>query len=267
MFLSQKKIAHLGRYLSFLVNSVSKYGLHSPAIYDLIAKELKSDIDKNTLEYFLNNRNELINNRRVVEVSHFKNIKNRVTYSIEMNRIGRLARKTSLHKKDGELLYRLVKRFKPAHIIELGTGFGLSTLYMAKANPEAKIYSLEGCANKAEVATSLFRRNELDNISLLTGIFDKLLQPLVDSIPAIDFAFIDGDHTAKGILNYLSVILPKCTEKTILVFHDIHWSSDMESGWKEIISNPAITVSVDFFFMGIVFFDKKLSKQNFSIRM
>lgn len=262
-----KKISLLIKYLKFCLSSVSKYSIHSPAVYTLITKDLKSEIDKSILEIFRNNRLELYNNRRVIEVSHFRNTRNKTTYFIEMNRIRSLARKISIHKRDGELLYRLVKKFKPETIIELGTGFGLSALYMAKASPTSKIYTFEGCANKAEVASSMFMRNELMNISLQTGIFDKLLQPLIKQLLSVDFAFIDGNHTSKGMLNYFNLLLPKCSEKTILVFHDIHWSTDMEDGWNKLISAPEITATLDFFTLGIVFFDKKMSKQNFKIRM
>lgn len=249
------------------MTSVSKYGIHSPAIYDLVTKDLTSKIDPKILATLKDNRSELMNNRRIVEVSHFRNIRNKVTYSIEMNRINHLANKTSLNKKDGELLFRLVNKFKPKHIIELGTGFGLSSLYMAKGNPDSVIYTFEGCANKSEVAASMFRRNEINNINLQTGIFDKLLPPLAEQLSSVDFAFIDGDHTSSGLMNYLKILLPKCTEKTILVFHDIHWSADMETGWISITEIPEITATLDLFTLGIVFFDKKMSKQNFKIRL
>lgn len=262
-----KKISLLIKYLNFCISSKSKYGIHSPAIYSLISQDLKSVIDNSILEIFRNNRDELYSNRRVIEVSHFRNNRNKITYYIEMNRIRSLARKISLNKRDGELLFRLIRKYKPETIIELGTGFGLSTLYMAVANPQSKIYTFEGCANKAEVASSIFRRNELMNISLLTGIFDKLLRPLTVQLTSVDFAFIDGDHTSKGMLNYFDILLPKCTEKTILVFHDIHWSTDMENGWKQLISAPEITATLDFFTLGVVFFDKKMSKQNSKIRI
>lgn len=261
------KIQLLSRYLYFLVRSVNCHHIHSPAIFKLVSETLKNRIDKDVLKTLRLCRKELLNNRRVVEVSHFINKNSRVTYSVEMNSIGRIFCKTALTKKDGELLYRLVDHYKPQNIIELGTGFGISTLYLAKANPESKVHTFEGCANKAEVASSLFKHNNAGNISSQTGIFDQLLPGVLDQLESVDFAFIDGDHSSKGLLNYIKMLLPKCNNTTIIALHDIHWSKDMEQGWQQLIRLPEVKVSIDFFTMGLLFFDPKLSKQDFRIRL
>lgn len=257
----------LSRYLYFLVRSVNCHSIHSPAIYKLVDEILKKPINKDILNVFRLSRRELLKNRRVVEVSNFVNKNNRITYSIEMKSIGRIFCKTALSQKDGELLYRLVDHYKPQNIIELGTGFGISTLYIAQANPASALFTFEGCANKAEVATSLFRHNNLTNISLQTGIFDQLLPAVLDRMKSVDFVFIDGDHSSAGLLNYIKMLLPICTDTTIIALHDIHWSRDMEQGWQQLIGLPEVKVSIDFFTMGLLFFDPKLSKQDFRIRL
>jgi hypothetical protein len=56
-------------------------------------------------------------------------------------------------------------------------------------------------------------------------------------------------------------------EDTILVFDDIHWSTEMEQAWAQISTHPRVTLSIDLFFIGIVFFRKEFAqKQQVSIR-
>jgi hypothetical protein len=52
-----------------------------------------------------------------------------------------------------------------------------------------------------------------------------------------------------------------------MVFDDIHWSEGMERAWEEIKRDPAVTLTIDIFFVGLVFFRKmQLIPQHFTIR-
>ena len=50
------------------------------------------------------------------------------------------------------------------------------------------------------------------------------------------------------------------------IFDDIHWSSGMENAWEYIKSHKKTTLTIDLFFVGIVFIKSELSKENFIIR-
>ena len=55
-------------------------------------------------------------------------------------------------------------------------------------------------------------------------------------------------------------------EHSILIFDDIHWSQEMETAWEEIKKDESISLTIDLFFIGIVFFRKEqLVKQDFTI--
>jgi hypothetical protein len=41
----------------------------------------------------------------------------------------------------------------------------------------------------------------------------------------------------------------------------------MQEAWKEIIKDERISISIDLFYFGIVFFNKKISKQNYLLRV
>jgi hypothetical protein len=63
------------------------------------------------------------------------------------------------------------------------------------------------------------------------------------------------------------MLLPKAHNNTVFIFDDIHWSPEMTEAWKTIIKHPKVTVSIDTFFWGIVFFRKEQAKEHFVIRV
>ena len=55
-------------------------------------------------------------------------------------------------------------------------------------------------------------------------------------------------------------------EGTVFIFDDIHWSKEMEEAWNEIKQDSRVTISIDLFKIGIVFFRKGQVKQDFVLR-
>ena len=63
------------------------------------------------------------------------------------------------------------------------------------------------------------------------------------------------------------MLLEKADEKSILIFDDIHWSKEMESAWEQIKQHPRVMLTIDLFFIGIVFVNADFKmKQDFKIR-
>jgi len=106
----------------------------------------------------------------------------------------------------------------------------------------------------------------LDNIKPICGIFETELPHLAQELNSFDFVFIDGDHNGTKLLEYFDVILPKLTSNSIVVVDDIRWSQDMEDAWKEMKANRRVSVSLDLFRCGILFFRQGIAKQHFMLR-
>ena len=165
------------------------------------------------------------------------------------------------------MLFRLSRYFQPENIIELGTSLGLSTLYLSYGSPASNIYTIEGCPNISQIAKNNFREAGFEKIRMVTGNFDDKLPEILGHINSLDLAFIDGNHKQEPTIKYFEQCLLKSNPATtILIFDDIHWSDGMEKAWEYISGHPSVTLSVDIFFMGIVFLRKELTKQHFVIR-
>lgn len=82
-----------------------------------------------------------------------------------------------------------------------------------------------------------------------------------------DLIYFDGNHTKEATLNYFERLLPTAHNNSVFVFDDIHWSAGMEAAWEEIKAHPQVTVSIDTYYLGLIFFRKEQAKQHFKIRL
>ena len=170
-------------------------------------------------------------------------------------------------KKYAQLLYKLVKYVQPKTILELGTSLGLTSAYLASANKEAQLITIEGAPSIAAIAKENLDHLQLQNVHLITGNFDETLETVLAKKSAIDFVFIDGNHRKEPTLRYFEQLLKKSTEQSLFVFDDIHWSRDMNEAWTTIKNHSSVTLTIDLFFIGLVFFRKEQKvKQHFTIR-
>ncbi|HAN20006.1 MAG: hypothetical protein A2X13_05025 [Bacteroidetes bacterium GWC2_33_15] len=240
------------------------HGIHSPFVFNLI----------NTV---FNKRNTSIELEKIVKIyNEYKKNVHQVTYTdlgagatssgTKSVSVGKIVKQSSVTKKYGQLLFSLIRYFKPTDILELGTSVGISTAYIGLAAPASNYTTIEGSDAKLKIAKQISGRLELKNIRYIHGEFDKILESVLNGFKKLDFVFFDGNHKKEPTLNYFNLCLKKAHKNTVFVFDDIHWSKEMEQAWKEIKQDKNTRVSIDLFQMGIVFFNDELSYQHYIIK-
>lgn len=255
------------KYLAYLFTSSNGkgHGTHSPFVFDFITKVLNDNSRYPAYDEVENLRKQLLGDSRMFVVKDFgagSAFLNKHKRSIKS-----VARNAAKPKKFGQLLFRMVKHYRPAGILELGTSLGITTSYLSLANPDAKLVTMEGAGEIAAVAKQNFEKLSLSNIEIQEGNFDDKLANVLSGFDTIDFAFIDGNHRQQPTERYFDQLLLKVNNTSVLVFDDIHWSREMESAWETIRNHPAVRCSIDLFFIGIVVFRQEFyEKQHFSIR-
>jgi len=184
----------------------------------------------------------------------------------KIRKVSDIARYSPVPLKYGKLLSNLAYEFGKQMIIELGTSFGISTMYLASGSPETMVYTIEGSAEIVEIARQNFIGEGYKNITSLNGSFDEMLPVVFKNGLKPGLVFIDGDHKKESVLRYFSYIVEESDNDTVLVLDDIYYSKEMEEAWNEIKINEKVSVSVDIFRMGIVFFRKGITPQNYIVR-
>ncbi len=208
-------------------------------------------------------RKKLRKDRRVIQVTDLG--AGSKTGAARERSIRDMARHAAKSEKWGKTLARLAAELQPNHLIELGTSLGISAAYLASAVPKGKLVTLEGCPAIASEARKNLDSLEIKNVEIRTGHFDQTLPALLGELNSVDFAYVDGNHTEEATLRYFDWLKNKAQGHTVLVFDDIHWSSGMAEAWKKITADSRVTLSVDFFRIGVVFFDSRFSKQHFNL--
>lgn len=168
-----------------------------------------------------------------------------------------------------QIIYRVAQKYAYQHVIELGTSLGFTTLYLAKALPQqAKFITIEGAPEIAAFAKhNVAKLKVSDKVDIRIGNFNELLPEAISELPQIDLAFIDGNHTYEATINYFNQLLPKITNNSVLIFDDIYWSEGMTRAWSEIKNHPKVTVTVDLFYIGLVYFRTEQVEEHFKLRV
>lgn len=241
------------------------HGIHSPFVFNFVKQVLNDKKVYPCYPVIEAKRKALLRNKTVIEVQDFGagssviKTKQRVVKDI--------AASSLKSKKYAQLLFRMAQYYKPKTILELGTSFGISSAYLASANSTADVHTCEGSSSIAAIAKQNFNELALKNIHIKEGDFSGTLPPLLSQLDKIDLAFIDGNHRKEPTLNYFQLLLNHSTNSSVFIFDDIHWSAGMEAAWEEIKQHPAVTLTIDLFFIGIVIFSRDINhKQHFSIR-
>ena len=255
------------KYLRYYITASNGkgHGVHSPFVFDFIKNVLRDKKQYNCYAAIEGQRKKLKANNTLIEVEDFGAGSSVIK---ENKRVVKDIANSSLKpRKYAQLLFRMVQYYKPATIIELGTSFGITSSYLSSGNKNGQLYTCEGATNIAAIAQQNFDALQIKNIELIKGDFAKTLPALFAKIGAVDFAFVDGNHRKEPTVQYFQQLLIHSKPNTILVFDDIHWSAEMEAAWEIIQQNSAVTLTIDLFFIGLVFINPDFKvKQHFTIR-
>lgn len=251
-------------YLGHLVKARNRHGVHSPFVYDLIHEVLRPRDAMPEFAAIESLREELLISDQSIRVNDL-GAGSRV-FNLPTRRVSDIARSALKAPKHAAMLFRLARYFRPTHVLELGTSFGISTLYLARGADDGTLITIEGCPQTQGIALQHFERLKQRNITPVLGSFHSKLPDVLQGMERLDMVFIDGHHTKEPTLDYFEQCLNKAHNDTVLVLDDIHWSAGMEEAWAAIKENPRVSVTVDIYDMGLVFLRKEQAPEHFVLR-
>ena len=202
------KFLFLIKYLKYFFVSKTKYGVHSPFVYDLVTNVLNDKSHKKEYSKIRNLNVSIINSK------HLK------------------------------LIYRLITHYKLENILEIGDFETLNRTFLSNIELKANMF----CCN--------IKTNEISEIKTQNNIQSE----------SFDFAIFNMQNNDELTLNKFMNHLKYFHNNSVVVINHIHQSKKMEEVWRKIITQKEVSISIDLFFIGLVFFRKEQVKENFIIR-
>lgn len=181
-------------------------------------------------------------------------------------RVSAIAKTAAVPEKYGILLYNISKEFGSPLIIELGTSLGISAMYLAAASADTIVYTIEGCKETSAIARQNFGEAGFENIKVLNGSFDEMLPVIRKLNRSPGLVFIDGHHKKGPLVRYFNILADMSDRNSVIIIDDINGSREMAEAWNMIKNYDKVTVTIDIFRMGIVFFRTGICRKNHIIR-
>ncbi len=249
-------------YIVFLFKAFHLHGIHSPFVFKLEKECLRGKNSPEVMQRFADYKNELLSSKKVIAIKDY-GAGSRV-FKTNQRAVAAIAKNAGATQRRMLLLQRMVAYFQPEQTLELGTSLGLATLALA-INNTSEVTSIEGCPNTAAVAKNNLDKASITNVNLCIGTFEEELEKVTHR--TFDLIYFDGNHSKEATLRYVKTLLKTATNHTVWIFDDIHWSKEMTAAWEDIKTNPQITITIDCFWFGMVFFRKEQAKEDFYISL
>lgn len=177
--------------------------------------------------------------------------------------VRKIARYRTSVPRFANFLYKIATFNEAETLVELGTALGTTTLYLSSVSSAKQVFTLEGNPDLAQVSQQVFDAWPVQNITLKRGKISDTLPALLSKTGQIDFVYIDANHRYEATLQYFNELLPHMSEKGIMVLDDIYWSAGMRQAWQDIHRDNRVTLSIDLFRAGVIFFRPLRKKQHY----
>lgn len=160
---------------------------------------------------------------------------------LELEQHGRKDGVPIVSREAGRFLSVMVHMMQANRILEIGTGYGYSTLWMALAQPPmGKIWTIDPDSERTAVANSYFRRAGEDDF---ITIFNQDALELLENFQQrnLDIVFIDADrHLYRA---YLDLVIPTLKLSGIVVIDDC-LAGGLDEFNEYFLSNPALDATI-----------------------
>lgn len=249
--------------LNFLLKSSNQHGIHSPFVYDLITKCFYDKTPFSAYHNLKALRNKLIYNQDLVKIKHYSEASK--VFQSNHQKISTIVKGEGSSYKKQKQLYRITNYFKPKNVLELGTSVGLGSAAMAIASNNSIIKTVEVNKNISDIAKKVFKSYQLKNIQIDTSSFKDFFKK--SNYENLDLVYLDGTCDKESTIENFNSLLKHSHNESVFIINNIYWSKEMTEAWNIIKKQKEITVSIDTFYWGFLFFRKEQPKQHFTIRL
>ena len=236
------------------------FGVHSPFVYNLITKVIEE-----RCPYYCFDDIELVRKQLLfcnATLTLPERTRNR---KVCRRTVGQVVAHEAIKPKHGALLFRLANYFKSKQILQLGCSVGIPTLYLTAYASEVHCIVLESVPELASVARMAFEKAACRSADLRVGAYGDLLPEALAEMPCPDLIYFDASIGWQEQADLFEACLQRAGDDTLFVFEGIRANRRMRAFWKAACQRAEVTISVDLYSMGLLFFNKKLHKRNYIV--
>ena len=169
--------------------------------------------------------------------------------------MGEVCNKMGLVSKVGTDIFNIVRSVKPKVCLELGTGIGISSSYIAAAlklnRNNGTLITIEGDEVLTDLSQDVFYSLGLDNVKVVNSKFAEAIPTILQSNDTIDLVFCDGDHNEQRTFEYYKAILEGMQDDSVYILDDIRWSAAMRRAWERICHHREVSEYKDMNRLGV----------------
>ncbi len=162
---------------------------------------------------------------------------------LELEQHGRKDGIPVVSRETGRLLSVIVHAMQASRILEIGTAYGYSTLWMAMAQPRmGKIWTMDPDHSRTDVARSYFQRAGEDDY---IEIFNTPAQQLLQNFPHrnLDIVFIDADK--REYRSYLDLAIPMLKLSGLVIVDDCLSDLPSMSAFNDyFLAHPSLDATI-----------------------
>lgn len=248
----------LWSYFKYWLLKEDKFSIHSPLLFKTYGELFNFILEKNQLDLDIEEcRKSLLDSNEVIVVIDLGAGSKKV--NTQKRKVSAITAYSTSDRKISRLLQFFCSLTPALQVIELGTCVGLNAKYLARQT-NGCLVTFEGAAELARIASSNLTES---NVEIIVGNISVTLPEYLSKIDFVDFAFIDANHTYSSTLSSLKSLLQKVRSGSIIAIGDIHWSPEMQAAWNEIVELPEVKLSLDFYEVGILYFEFHGEKEHY----
>ena len=248
-------IASYKSALTYAIRAQTIYDVHAPKAFSFLGEVVEDERHFYWFDLIERLRQQYYADKRTLTLTDHG--AGSLTSSQAQRKICDIARTSGTSPRMGEYLLKVMDWVDAKRVIELGTNLGLGTAYLAAGlQRDASLISIDADANVQEEARRMLARLPIQgDLRLVKGTFKNTLQPALTALGQVDLAFIDGHHEEQATQDYFTSIQNYTHSNSVVILDDIHWSTGMENAWAWVKQQPGVTMTIDLFRWGVVFFD------------
>jgi len=224
------------------------FGIHSPFVFDLI-----TNVIEETSDYYAYNDISLVWLQLIQNELIIQHGNERITVKKAVKRYG-------ISEKEGKFLFRLTNHCKPRMILSIGSSMGLAPFCLTRYDSSVQCIVLECELDFAEIADHFFSKDKNPAITIKTGTYQVLIPESIGELQQIDCVFIGKDIEIYDWDTVFDLCLPFIHDSTFFVLDGIRSSTEKKHYWTQFRQHPSISVVIDLYDLGVMFFQPSLPK-------